>query len=495
MKKLRENTYYLFFLPLFFVLHAFVENFGSITIGEALLPAILYIAAVWLVSLLFRYWLRSKTKAGIITLIPAFFFFFYPALHDFLLRHSFTAFAASYRFLLPAFLIFFLFCFVYIGKSAKHHYAFTLFLNVVFFAFFITDLGKLALMSLFSDQHRISVARIEGFKNPACDTCHKPDIFLIILDEYAGSASLRRQYNFENGLDSFLREKHFSIQTKSRSNYNYTVFSMASLLNMDFLRGIPQPTVVTARQHGNCIRLVRHNAVTKRLKDLGYDFLNYSVFSIDDQPTNAEQTFVTTGAELITGRTIMAQLRKEWQQGRERTGAGNSLRIAELKPYLASNREFQKKMLQNAVPQQKPRFIYAHFMMPHLPFYFDRYGHLNDLTQASVISPANNPEFTGKYLEYVLYVNSRVREMVSTIQTQNPGAVILLLGDHGFRPDEEARPAAFENLNAVYYPDRDYTHLYDSISSVNLFRVVFNKYFEESLPLLPDSTVFIRNRH
>ena len=42
------------------------------------------------------------------------------------------------------------------------------------------------------------------------------------------------------------------------------------------------------------------------------------------------------------------------------------------------------------------------------------------------------------------------------------------------------------NLTAVYFPDKNYSEMYQTISLVNLIRVVLNKYFEAKLPLLPD---------
>ncbi|MCX6190573.1 MAG: hypothetical protein NTW54_13450, partial [Bacteroidetes bacterium] len=58
-------------------------------------------------------------------------------------------------------------------------------------------------------------------------------------------------------------------------------------------------------------------------------------------------------------------------------------------------------------------------------------------------------------------------------------------GDHAIRDftglteDDE-----FRNLNAYYFPDKNYELLNDSLQNINTFRVVFNKYFQQKLPLL-----------
>jgi hypothetical protein len=45
------------------------------------------------------------------------------------------------------------------------------------------------------------------------------------------------------------------------------------------------------------------------------------------------------------------------------------------------------------------------------------------------------------------------------------------------------------DLNTYYFSDGNYSTLYDSISPVNSFRVILNKYFKTGLPLLKDSTI------
>jgi hypothetical protein len=59
--------------------------------------------------------------------------------------------------------------------------------------------------------------------------------------------------------------------------------------------------------------------------------------------------------------------------------------------------------------------------------------------------------------------------------------------------DDRLPASVFYNQNAVYYPDGDYSALYDSISGVNQFRVVLNKMFGQKLPLLRDSVIFLRD--
>jgi hypothetical protein len=85
--------------------------------------------------------------------------------------------------------------------------------------------------------------------------------------------------------------------------------------------------------------------------------------------------------------------------------------------------------------------------------------------------------------------------MVNVILEKDPTAAMILLGDHGYRrADVSTTKRLFQNLNAVYFPDKNYGFLYDSISNVNEFRTVFNKLFGQQFLLQRDSTILLRDR-
>ena len=41
-------------------------------------------------------------------------------------------------------------------------------------------------------------------------------------------------------------------------------------------------------------------------------------------------------------------------------------------------------------------------------------------------------------------------------------------------------------LNAYYFPDSDYRALYATVTPVNTFRIIFNKYFETRFEIIKD---------
>ncbi len=46
----------------------------------------------------------------------------------------------------------------------------------------------------------------------------------------------------------------------------------------------------------------------------------------------------------------------------------------------------------------------------------------------------------------------------------------------------------FGILNAIYFPDRGYNDLYEDLTPINTFRIIFNRYFGQNFPLLPDTS-------
>ena len=69
------------------------------------------------------------------------------------------------------------------------------------------------------------------------------------------------------------------------------------------------------------------------------------------------------------------------------------------------------------------------------------------------------------------------------------------MSDHGFtKYDASAIDPSynFNNMINVYLPDKNYSEFPDTISNVNLFRFILNKQFKQRLPLLKDSTIFLK---
>ncbi|MES1161384.1 MAG: hypothetical protein ABUM51_11540, partial [Bacteroidota bacterium] len=482
--------FFLALQPLFFVLHGFVENYGYIQMIDCCWLVLMYWLITAAVYFLF-YWLyRETTRAALAVMSLQSFYFFFGAVHEFFFRH--ILFLHRYVFFLPLSFVMLTGVLVWLKKTRRKLAGLTLFLNLLFCVYLILDVKTLLLIpvspaprSLYIDKAPSS----SGYRS--CDTCPSPDIYFLLFDEYASSASLKEWYGFDNSeLDRSLEERGFHIQRGSHSNYNSTAFSMASILNMGYLQGLAGGDTCTIADYAACNTLIRDNALVEFLSSRHYAIVNYSIFGLAGKPALVDEPLLPTGTNLITAQTFSGRLTRDigwnlitlpfhfqWMRKMAYRTLDNNNKILEA---------VKKESRTSAA---HARFVYAHLEMPHNPFYFDRDNRLRE--------PADQPNGIRPYLDYLPYTNSRIKELIDTIQLNTHGsAVIILMGDHGFRWELPGRGHLnyFQNQNAVYFPDKDYHMLYDSISGVNQFRVLFNQLFDQHFPLLKDSVVFLTDK-
>ncbi|HUR12798.1 MAG TPA: sulfatase-like hydrolase/transferase [Flavitalea sp.] len=480
---LRRLPYHVLLVPVFFVLHGYVENFGFISGSDALFLALRYCAFAAAVFLLSRLAFKNNRKAALMTTAWIALYLFFGAVFDFIKAHSPIKLLYRYVFLGPLFILLLVALFVYLKKSKREIYQITLFLNLLFLIYILVDLGQAAWMNTRPREYKLAMynfGSMNKFKIP--DSCAKPDIYFLLFDEYASSISLKEKYNFINNLDTFLLARKFSIQKHSTSNYNYTPFSMSSTLNMKFLDWLNVEKGITRDDFLKTNIAIAQNEVISFFGHNGYQIVNYSMFDLVSAPSIIKQEFLPVKTKMITEGTLFSRLYKdfEWVFVEIRHIDNNELFIRKVKEASASKHKL-------------PQFIYAHFYMPHEPFFFDKNGRRKD---DETVMAEYKIRSIPAYLEYLQYTNTRIRELIDTILLNtNSSATIILASDHGFRSVTTLPHPKFhfQNLNAIYFPSGKYDKLYDSLSNVNLFRVVLNSLYDQHLPLLKDSTIFLEH--
>jgi hypothetical protein len=492
-KVFRTIPFYCLLLPLFFVLHGFRENFGHIPAGDASLLALYYIAAVLVTAGAIYLFYRNILKTAFITAVLFCIYFFFGAIHDFLKDHA-PAFMSRYRFLFGLFLVALSGVIVYCAYTKSKLTRITFFLNLLLVIYISVECFRLLLTTFDRGGNMEQPLALGNNSLKDCPSCVKPDIWFIVFDSYASSASLKSYFEFYNPLDSILLGKGFSIQRMSRSNYNLTPFSIASILNMSYVENFSEPAKPRAEDYLQCNMLIRKNIVTRFLAKQGYSIINYSVFDMEGNPTRVNKTFLPLKTNLITENTLYGRVARdmgEWLFLRFPFKFFFKSQFYEIEE---NNKELlELTVKESTVKKPGPRFVYTHVYLPHRPYLYDRHG--GRKPDSTVLR-----EFGGKqappYLEYTLYANTKALELFDAIRQNDPSAVIIFMGDHGhrIRRGKNSTDHYYSNMNAVYFADKDYRVLYDSISGVNQFRAVFNKLFAQSIPLLKDSVTFVKSK-
>jgi hypothetical protein len=479
-----RQPFFLLLLPVFFVAHGYREHLGFVPGEDALLLALAYLGVALTLGglgwLLYRNWLKASLLA--FSLLAAQFFF--GSVHDGLKEQFPGSFLTRYSFLLPFGLGLVVTVAVWLKKTRRPLQRLSIYLNLLFA---LLVLSEAALLLHGSPAEAV----VRGEELKPCLDCATPDIYLVVLDEYAGRTALQEQFGYDNsGFEEQLGERGFHVVNESRSNYNFTPYSVASLLNMSY------PVLdMKAGNPGNihnCYNLIGNSSVVGFLQKQGYRFYNHSIFDFREAPAFRRNGFLPAGTRFITSQTLLSRMESDL---RADLLTGKLKLNALLKPvtyeHLHNNRAILSKTEELAAQRpSSPKLVYAHLMMPHYPYYFDSSGRelpFEELTREGSHNKSN-------YVQYLRYCNGRILQLVDRIMKSSVSPpIILLVSDHGFRSytQQQDRSFYFMNLSAIYLPSKNYSGFYDGLSNVNLFRILLNKQFGQDLALRKDSTVFL----
>lgn len=489
-KHILQKPFFIVLLPFFYFLHRWSENYSPLLSKEFLSLSLCYSAiSIGLTLITFLFYKNfQKAALATFTLISVEFFFikFFSFFRDNLILHFLSRFSIS----IPIIFILIILIIYILKKTKKDLSRVSGYLNLLLAVLIIID-GISIFKQSIQDDKRIALTEMNRQLNK-CDSCTKPDIYLIVADEYAGEQQLKEYFKYDNSqFYSALSKRDFHIVQNSKSNYNSTIYSMASMFAMTYLNDLGSHPIENYKDMFYCRELVKKNSFTNFLENQEeYNILNYSFFDIGDKK-RATQNMFTTERDILSGVTLTNRL--EYIFGAR---LASEKKLLEIKLQEKKENEELEYMLQQAISNtqtnSKPKFVYTHFNMPHWPYYFDSTG--------IAISPDKFTETfkTDKfaYIQYLKYVNRKLLYLIDQIiqKSLNP-PVIILLSDHGFRQisSEENKDIYFMNLNAILLPSKDYSQFKDGMSNVNEFRALLNTIFKQNLTMLKDSTKYIKN--
>ncbi len=351
-------------------------------------------------------------------------------------------------------------------------------------------------------------------------TAAKPDIYYIVLDRYASGDVLKSQFGYDNAdFFNYLRENGYHLNPSSHSNYPYTTMSVASTMQADYLNdiigkfgGSSQQTMIPFDE------TIRNSPTAQALQAIGY---RYSLIGNWYETSNlsdvADETYQQTGLLTVLGQTVtLNNFAKNvliqspfWQfvQGGLDIGGFKVLTYENLGDVDMTRYALQS--LKTVADQPAGgRFTFAHFLVPHEPFYFNADGSLNTDTGAD----NEGASAKQKYLNQVKYINGQMKEILSKIKAKSQGkAVVVLQADEGpypFQLNNEVYDEAsimgevqagdmrnwsgadlrmkYGNLAAYHIPAANLEQDPAGADTVNVFRLILNSYFGYQLPYLPD---------
>jgi len=499
---LQEKPYFLFLLPLFFIVHGYNAFFTFFPWSFVLLNLAISLFATGLFYLFGTWLLGNKRKAATFSFWILLLIFSFGFLHDSLKKIVGTNFFSSYKLILPFILIFYVTLFLFIKKRKSEFKRLFLFLNLLLCFFMLYELFNSVTNLLFYKKEKYLLDNRFNVYNQAerptlLPDSSKPDIYFLVFDALPSTTAMQQTWDFNNyALDSFLHKENFYVAANSKSNYNLTVLSVSSTLNMDYTPPVDLYQDET-KMYFKASASLHNNSLTRYLKETGYDIKQFQPVSFVNKDWKGRLFFPDMLYMNYFYQTLPGRVYRDlgWNFSQLKT---NLIKKQDFSYYEKRNNNHRNDLLKTtllikkscAINKPKPEFVYAHYQLPHDPYIYDSTGNLKQAQKTITYKEEEQP---AAFIEQVKFANKIIQQLVTHIkQTNRPNTVIIIEGDHGFRNIYGKKGyMIYDNFSSFYFPDRNYKYLYPTISPVNSFRVVLNNFFEAKLPLLKDSSIFI----
>ena len=497
MKKTRINEiknfpWHPYLLALFPTLSLLAYNIGEIKMGEALRALLVSLTAAILLTLVLRLIVKDLHKAAAISSFILVLFFSYGHIYNILEANSLAGMSIGrHRILAPLYLVIFGIGVWWITRPKHKLELLSQTLNIVALV-----AVALPILQISVDYFQESRAAAPEQSNAAQDLrisgdMPAPDIYYIILDAYSRDDILNDFYDFDNS--SFLNNLTslgFYVARCSQSNYAQTQLSLASALNMDFINALGGEFSPEQTKRVGMPGLIKHSATRRLLEDLGYKMVafetGYYWTQVEDADVYLSPKSSTASLLDVTGglNSFESLLIKTSAMLIAVDGASALPRFLQLDINYPNqiHRErvlFTLDQLGKLPAMPGPKFVFAHIVSPHRPFVFGPQGEIVDQEKGDIAG----------YRDQVAYLNSRLIPILQKIISNSTvPPIIILQGDHGgLDTSVEERMAI---LNAYHLPGDGSRLLYENISPVNSFRLVFNQYFGSQYDLLEDTSYF-----
>lgn len=473
------------------VLALLAHNIDEIELTFALRPLILTLILVsflfWVGSMI----LKDKYRAATLIAIFVLLFFSYGHLYFYLRDHlPLEINLARIRYLVPFYSLVFILGLIWVVRSKSDFKKFTYPLNITAIVALLLPLVQIGIyVAQVNLSNKADLSASQEFASiQVLPEGTPPDIYYIVLDGYSRHDVLKQGFDYDNGdfIDA-LTGKGFFVARCSQTNYSWTSPSIASTFKMGYLDEGTGETRVLARMNDRR-DFITHGPVRELLEGLGYTTVAFET-GYKWQHWYDADIYLTPGGRGWLGLGL------SWNEFELMLFDTSALRLLSDANFIKDTYANHRQRILNTLDSLEtiptnipgPKFIYAHVIAPHDPYVFGPDGEwLVDVPENQIVG----------YRNQVNYINARVVEIVDILLEKSPiPPVIIIQGDHGASINWEGYglPAEYKLaiLNAYYLPAvNENSILYDSITPVNTFRLVFDLYFNGELGLLEDQSIF-----
>jgi hypothetical protein len=463
--------------PLVFLLS---YNIDFISPSEILFPSLIILAITFTLWILLGFIFKNRKKSAFIVSLGVILFSFYGHVYILLDGDVYDDKFVPHELLLSIFLIFFIIGTFYFIKTKRELDKVTVIANtiaIVLVAISLVNIG----INIDVDTFEKSDTIIETTNNLQ----QFPDIYYIILDEYAHSDLLQKYLNFDNSeFLNFLSEEGFHNSPITYSNYARTTVSMPSILNAEYVHLNLEQYGVSTLTPNLVTYLTFENKVMAYLKLKGYTIYTHNSghwpttqFSNSDYHLCDDVNNLNSGLVPLYMRTTML----------------NPIHVQ----FFAG--DYRERILcifseLSDIPNKNddgPKFIFAHIMLPHQPYVFGENG---EPIQSKAINKLNWDWSQERYLGQLKFANQKLQEIIPKLLESDNEPIIIIQSDHGMRhglddwdnPTKDFLEKRHGSIKSYYFPGGVKNLLFENTTAVNTFRIIFNQYIDPNIELLPD---------
>ena len=474
-----------FLFAIYPILALLAFNISEVDLSSAFRPLVLSIPVAGLVMSIFYFFYRDWKRTALISAILLILFFSYGHIYLFLKGIEVGGFYLfRHRTLVPLWIFLAALAIWWTARHSTNTTSITYTLNIV--GLFLLIFPIVQLVSFFV-QNEVSQANAE--KNTAALNLkvngQPPDIYYIILDGYGRSDVLKNEYGYDNSdfLNS-LKSLGFFVADCAHSNYAQTQLSLASSLNFNYIDALSNRFVPGSQDRTGLDALIHHGLVRQSLEKAGYKTVAFATGFLATELSDADYFLGPRRSvgelnefESLLMETTLARLIQDYN------GFGMANSGSEL---YRERTLFTLDKLDKLSYIKGPKFVFAHLVIPHPPYVF---GPTGGPVAPADVGTTKSQQGASHYRDQAFYVSSRMKEIVPTIiANSTTPPIIVIQGDHG--PTVASRPRSrMSNLNVYFLPGASKS-LYPTITPVNTFRVIFNNYFGQNLPLLDDVSLY-----
>lgn len=475
ISKISFHTFLFSLLPILF-LYSF--NIHEILPDKIIIPLLGSLAIVFVIWLVLRFFIGSE-KSGLMISWFLVLFALHGNIHILLLNHDneFLQIFGKNLILGPIFFTIFVLGIIYLHKTKSLSDKISV-ANVMS----ITIVGFLSIsIIVFFVGNPVDLTASKYVELPliVADLEKKPDVYFFVLDGYSGRDTLKSDFNYDlTNFENKLMQRGFLIPQASYSNYPSTAASSPSFLNMMYLDVIPNELGKNSTDQRIIHKITNENNVMKIFKKNGYRITTfYAGSGATGDPTLVDRKLCNYG-------TIDYDLRKNFVL--------TYIPISYFNKQLLQQQKYEKlecffsTVMNFDKDEQRPDYIHGHISLPHAPYIYNEKGE----RVFSVVGLKDN----NAYFKQLLFTNTKMLEIIDSIQNHSPTAIIMIIADHGYRgeinwenPTNKDYTRGFNIISAFYFPGKD-VNLPSEFSTVNTFRIFFNEYFNANYEIL-------ENRH